>query len=192
MTRFTLKKTLLALLVLPILLSGCVGYKLVKQGEVKESDGFKLTAAGHDWSMIKLAGKRQWTFDGASLQRIQTLPAISSGKDLSNEKTDDTGMAFDSAMSELEIMELFVRSFKPAYHQLKTLNLFPAKLDGHDGFEFDFTFKNAKGLDYQGVARGAVVQEKLYLIFYVGTQVHYFKAHEQQAREMINTAKIKL
>jgi hypothetical protein len=51
---------------------------------------------------------------------------------------------------------------------------------GEDGFRFDFSYVSEEGLNYNGIAAGAVRDDKLYLVMYIGTTLHYFEKYIEE------------
>nr|CRH07981.1 Conserved protein of unknown function [Candidatus Magnetococcus massalia] len=171
-----------------MLLGGC-GYKLIKQGTHMDSGGFKVSAKSHDWSLLNRDKEKVWTYDGVGLQSLILYPAIKKDEWINTQHIEDQ-QTFDPAMSEQEIMELFVRHQKRNWQQIKASNLAPAELGGYPGFTFDLHFQSKDGVAYRSFVRGAVVQDRLYLAHYYGTDIHYFDAERLAVEAILDDAKL--
>jgi hypothetical protein len=78
-------------------------------------------------------------------------------------------------MSAIEIRELVQATMAvEAFQNVRITDLKPATFGGHPGFTFAMTMTSKQGLDMKGLARGAVIKDKLYMTVYRGAALHFF------------------
>ena len=92
-------------------------------------------------------------------------------------------------MNEVEIAELFIESMKVfgKWADGKFENLKLGKHVPFNGFKFEKTLINQDGLSYKGLTSGAVINEKLYLVFFIATELHFFKNLQNEFLNIISS-----
>lgn len=187
-TRFFLIVT-----VVVFVLVGCAHYSLITPREsISVADSFSVKT-NIAWSMAKENGLVIWTADGPVLQELIFFPGIVSGSPLIKIQGQDSKKmpTYGSSMTFLEIVDLIEATFsKLNFYKFEKQNLKPQVIGEEEGFRFDFTYVSKEGLDYKGFAAGAIKNQKLYLVLYTGTSLHYFEKYASEADYIINNLKI--
>jgi hypothetical protein len=127
-----------------------------------------------------------WTVNGFSLDRIVFINNIKDGETLFG---DDTTNTYKKDMNEVEIAELFIESMKVfgKWADGKFENLKLGKHGPYNGFKFEKTLINQDGLSYKGLTSGAVINEKLYLVFFIATELHFFNNLQNEFLNIISS-----
>ncbi|MEE8562677.1 MAG: hypothetical protein V3S92_03565 [Alphaproteobacteria bacterium] len=165
-----------------LLLTGCVGYTLVKGGQKLELGQGLSVKPPRDWNR-RTEGKHEiWTLDGPGLQYILFVKGIEDGgrifpgparRLLAPKK--DTFPNFRKGMSLLEVGELFEASLaRRGAQKIAIAGFAPAKFGGKDGFRFTFTYRTTAGLNMRGITAGALLGDKLFMVIYNGTELFFF------------------
>lgn len=174
-------------------LTGCTHYSLVTPKErISVANCFSVDT-NVAWSMAKENGVVVWTADGPGLQELIFFPGIASGSPLIKIQGQDSKKmpVYEDTMTSLEIVDLVEATFsKLNFYKFEKQNLKPQVIGGEDGFRFDFNYVSKDGLDYMGFAAGAVKSQKLYLVMYTGTSLHYYEKYASEADHIINSLKI--
>ncbi|MCP4333084.1 MAG: hypothetical protein GY785_10555 [Gammaproteobacteria bacterium] len=71
---------------------------------------------------------------------------------------------------------------------VETSNLRPHRFGADKGVMFDLEVKVSDGPDYKGVTGAMIVNEKLYLIIYLGAEPYYYEKTLDEATEIIQTS----
>lgn len=143
------------------------------------------------WSRSYQKHIEAWTVDGTSLEAIYFVKGIEPGETLVVTRDKEKWPKFDSDMTANEIMELIIDSLaRSNYAQLQPRHLRPEKFGPIEGFRFDFSFLYQNGLEGQGLATGAVIEDKLYLILYIGTRQHYFPKYLDEVNKIIQSIQL--
>lgn len=181
-------------------LTACAQYTLIKGDKrVEISDAFSIDPQVA-WTRIAnpLSSNKVeiWTIDGPYLQIVQFFKGIDDGSVL-QELHDKTGRpiknlpTFSKDMSPIEISELYETTFtRVGAQQFEVERIRPVTFAGTQGFRFDFTFAAENGLKKSGFAVGTIREDKLYLIGYVGTSLHYFDKDKGVVERLIGSAQM--
>lgn len=174
-------------------LTGCTHYSLVPPNErISVANSFSVDT-NVAWSMAKESGVVIWTADGPGLQELIFFPGIVPGAPLIKIQGQDSKKmpTYENTMTFLEIVDLVEATFsKLSYYKFEKQHLKPQVIGGEDGFRFEFNYVSKDGLDYTGFAAGAVKNQKLYLVLYTGTSLHYYGKYASEADYIINNLKI--
>ncbi|MCH8917819.1 MAG: hypothetical protein IIC52_07165 [Proteobacteria bacterium] len=177
-----MKRCLGMFLAANLLLTGCVGYTLVKGGQKLELGQGLSVKPPRDWNR-RTDGKHEvWTLDGPRLQYILFVKGIEDGGRIFSAKASrrgasgkDTLPKFRKGMNLLEVGELFVASLaRRGAQKIITAGFAPAEFGGKDGFRFTFTYRTTAGLNMRGIAAGALLGDKLFMVIYNGTEEFFF------------------
>jgi hypothetical protein len=163
-------------LFLSVLTTGCAGYSLVKGGEHVSIGSMSVQAPG-DWNHWRGGGGTEfWTLDGPALQHILFVKGVGDDEAPWPTRGDrETVPKFRKGMSAIEIRELVQATMAvEAFQNVRITDLKPATFGGHPGFTFAMTMTSKQGLDMKGLARGAVIKDKLYMTVYRGAALHFF------------------
>ena len=171
-----------AVLCLLLLLSACVSFTLVKGGKKLDLGEGVSVQPTHDWNRVKIDKFEYWTLDGLRLQNILFIKGVEDGERIApsslgarSEPEKDTFPKFRKGMTFLEIRELFEATLARQKAQRVVISDFtPGPFAGRDGFRFAFTYVTSDGLQMLGTASGAILKDKLYMVVYTGTKLHFF------------------
>ncbi len=172
------------------LITACVQYSLVKPGKVAIGDVYTVDAQ-IAWNRMTEGKNEIWTVDGPLLQELRFIKGCEDGDALFRGGAGRKLPPFKSKMTAIEIKELFETSLAHAnVAQLKTLNLRPNGFGKAQGFRFEFTYVLKNGLEKQGFALGAVIDEKLHMIVYSGTRLHYYPKHKDEVERLVRSIRM--
>lgn len=192
----------LACLVVVLTAVGCTPYQLVPEGKVEFTGKNASTITPIAWNGKNVDAVHAWTQDGPDLQNLLFHLDIADGKTLASSLDvesrvhpllvlagkipDEVSFRFQRSMTEPEIMDLFAASMgKLTGVPVATNNLRPATLGGEPGFRFDYSFTGKDEVRRSGFAVGAVVDSKLTIVHYYGTELYHFQKHRDDAERVI-------
>lgn len=194
-------------LTLCLLLSACAGYALVPPGAV-EIDGKIKVRTERAWSWkAEQGGLIHWTRDGPALERL-VFHAVADGKSLypaideeakqhfidklARTERDVVSLAFKATMTEGELMDLLAASFERAdLRHVRTLKFSPASFAAHPGFRLEYEALGKEDeVRRRGLAAGAVIDGKLYVINYFGTALYHFDKTLPDVQAIIDSVEI--
>ena len=185
-----------------LFLTGCVStkYMLVAPGVVAIED---LTVqAGTGWNQAPAAATpaarktaATWTRDGMLLDRFSIIPGVPDGEPLLVVKDKSAALpVFRADMLPNEIEELLestiVKLFGEAQAVVNTSNLRPYRYGDNAGVMFDLEATVTDSPKYNGIVGAFIADEKLYVMFYLGAQPHYYDKHVAEAESIIKSALI--
>ncbi len=125
------------------------------------------------------------------LQELRFIKGIEDGEALFRGRAGRKFPPFKSKMTAIEIKELFETSLaRIEVARLKTQNLRPESFGHAQGFRFEFTYVLTSGLEKQGLALGAVIDEKLHMIIYSGTRLHYYPKHKEDVDRLVRSIRM--
>ena len=193
-------KVRLILSSLAMLATGCISYSGINPGEMDYS-GLKVRTS-QAWNMApkeatpaSRAESRTWTQDGILLDRIVIIPGIPSGEALFKVTSSEQALpVFKADMLPNEIEELtessIVKLFGEGQVAVETANLRPHRYGENNGFLFDMNVAVSDGPNYKGITGAFVVDERLYLIIYLGAEPYYYEKHLDEALVIIKGARV--
>lgn len=174
-------------LVLAMILAGCATYSLIEPKRTTIGDLYTVEPQ-IPWSSAKSGKYEIWTVDGRALEQIQFISGLDEGEPLFKGKEQHKKQAFKKSLSASEIVELVVDGLAAdGVQQPVTKNLRPAQFGAHTGFRFEVSFVAKGGLENEGLVVGAVIKDKLYLIKYTGTRMHYFPKYRDHVERIIQS-----
>lgn len=191
----TLAKVLAGLLLLCFAVAGCMRYSMVKSDQSVRVGSTFTVETPINWSKSKQGVVETWTVDGPNLQRLIFFTGIAEDQPLFpaawGSKKQDLP-TYKSIMNSLEIEEFIETSLaRNGAYQITTRDLRPAMLDNLKGFRFEFSYLVESGLKYDGFVVGAKQEDKLLAIMYVGTALHHYGKHLNDAEKIIASAVVK-
>ena len=165
-------------------ISGCATYTLVHSG-TERTDIYEFSTP-IEWNK-RTANPSVWTLDGELLEFLVHVDGINDGHKIFTEMPSDAGRPFVSTMRPTEIVDLFVESFGPLWGaraiELQTIS--PSPFGEWQGFKFEFKFESSNGLRMRAMGHGAIIQERLYIIFFAGAADYYFEKYLPHVEQMI-------
>ena len=187
------RRLALILLFVAITLAACGGCRLVEPS--RHPVGDQMTVEPQiEWS-AKTDGKLQlWTVDGATLAAIYLVSGLEDGEPIFTIRSRgarEVQPTFQGGMTEIEIAEFVTDSLAAAgLQQLELSGLRRARFGMRTGFRFEMTFLSPHGLEGDSLVAGAVVDDKLYLIIYLGARAHYFPYYRDDVERIIESVEI--
>ena len=138
-----------------------------------------------------------WTINGYTLERIVFFKPISDGRSLFDHDSFFTQEnkkrpTFNLKMNKFEIKDFFENCiiWSREFSSFKTTNLKNYKLNDQDAISFDIEAQNELGLNYKGFAVSIVKDKKLYVIYFLATNIEFFDKYEKEAKKIISSIKI--
>jgi len=178
-----------------ILLAGCANPRLVKPEGEAEVDAYKVDPQ-IEWSRERLGSKLQiWTVDGVPLEQLRLYSDIEDGDTLFPEprrpvlrRELEHRPKFKGDMRAHDVMDLVAATLaQSGAMDVKANNLRPADFGGRAGFRFDVALQSQTGLAYEGLAAGAVTDERLQLILFMAAKRHYFDTYAPVVRRIFES-----
>lgn len=148
-----------------------------------------------EWNRPMMTIDEVWTVDGYALQMLyfhrvpngQSMPPSRNGFGKLVPPEDKTPV-FRKTMLPNEIQEFIVATLAAdGWAGVKPSGLAPAKFGNLPGFRFAFSMKSEKGLEYDGIAFGAVQGDTLHVIVYRGTRLHYFPQYSKEVEKLFSS-----
>ena len=181
-----------------VLLSGCIMFTAVPPGEFSYAgltitNGSTWNQAPSEMTRLSRSGSKTWTKNGILLDRILIIPAVPNAQPLFRQVSGSQALPlFDVNMLPNELNEFtessIVKLFGEDGAAVETSNLRPHRFGADKGVMFDLEVKVSDGPDYKGVTGAMIVDEKLYLIIYLGAEPYYYQKTLDEATEIIETA----
>lgn len=179
-----MKKVLAIALTLFALSSCTFGYQLVEP-QRQQIGGLYSVQPQIQWSKFDAGWMEMWTVDGSSLEAVRFYKGLKEGDTLIR-ADDDKLPAFRSKMRANQVREFVVDTLaQSGGNKVKADRLRPMKFGGRKGFRFDLSFLTEDGLAMKGIVVGAVIDGKLQMIIYTGTQTHYFARYKKPVERLM-------
>ena len=178
-------------LLLVVLLVGCTTMERVEQGSFTINEALTVTADGR-WNRVEPQrdGAELWTADGMPLDVLAFYVGVAEGETLGAEP-DEKAPRFRAGMSPHDIVEMYEALVTLEGSSFTLHRLAPAAFGGAQGFVFEHTTATRDGPALGGLAYGAVVGGKLYLMSYTAPKNYYYEKHLGQVREIAASARIR-
>jgi hypothetical protein len=182
------------------LTSGCVSYTLIPAGtvgvgalQVSPTENWNKAPKVHAPSLRK--GSEMWTKDGRLLDRMVIISGVPDGESLIVSPRESAALpVFRADMLPNEIEELaestFVKYFGEGNAAVSTENLRPHRFGEHRGIMFDLTAVVTESPVNKGTVGAFIVDEHLYMLFFIASTPHYYDKHIESAQELIKGARI--
>ena len=161
-----------------IFLTSCKTFQLVEKYELVSPLGIKVKPE-INWNQVQHSNNQfGWTIDGPVLNEILFISADENEYFLPFKNrwglTDPKSPQFDKSMTLLEIPDLFIKGIELYGAQLNIINLESVSFLNNNGFKFDFELITENGLKKLGIVYGTIINEKLYLMTYAGTEIEFY------------------
>jgi len=175
-------------LIICLALFGCAQFTLVEAKRQEIGNAYSV-AAQRTWNRLKEGNVELWTADGPGLESLRFYAGLKDGERLfeprAGSNDEETLPKYRSGMTVTEVMEFVVDSLtRSGASQVKGHELRPSAFGAADGFRFELSFASATGLHYEGTAIGAVVENRLHLIIYSGTELYYFPKYREDVERI--------
>ncbi len=190
----------LIILFLISILSGCITFTAVNPGEANVSGMSLMTKTSWNQAPAELSRRYRpdtkiWTQNGMMLDRLIVIPAVPSGQPILRQLSKSQALPnFDSKMLPNEIEELTESSILKMYGEgnaaVEVSNLRPHRFGQDRGIMFDLDIRVSDGPDYKGTTGAFIVDDKLYMIVFLGVIPHYYDTYLAEATEIIKSAKV--
>jgi hypothetical protein len=179
-------------LALALLLTGCTTMERVEQGMFTINETLTVSADGR-WNRVEPQrdGAELWTADGMPLDVLAFYVGVAEGETLGAEPAEGAPR-FRAGMSPHDIVELYEALVTLEGSNFTLHRLAPAAFGGTQGFLFEHTTVTRDGPALRGLAYGAVVGGKLYLMSYTAPKNYFYEKHLVQVREIAASARIKI
>jgi hypothetical protein len=184
-----MKRSCLAVALL-LLAAACAQCTLVEPKRVKIGDAYSVEAQ-IAWSKATEGKREIWTVDGPSLESLQFFKGLETGDTLFKPGRDEELPLFDAGMKPGEVLEFVVDSLsRRGGANIEPAGLRPASFGSETGFRFELTLQTGDGLLLRGAALGAVLEERLYLILYTGTETYYFDKYKDTVDSLFGSVEL--
>lgn len=186
-------KIFCSILLVAVMLSGCSNYVLVPPERVTVDNMYSLqpTIA---WNKATKGKAEIWTIDGRILQELYFINGLDDGDKLFSsikQSVNEKMPTFKEGMTALDIKDIFVSGAALlGVTNVKAQNIRPFNFGRHTGFRFELEYTLSSGLEKRGFAVGAVLEEKLYLIAFTATRIHFFDAYKDEAERIVNSIRL--
>jgi hypothetical protein len=178
-------------IVIAAALCGCATYSTVEPKRTTIADLYEVEPQVR-WSAFRDGSSEVWTVDGYALQSLRFVKGVRDGDPVLTIKGVDKMPRFRATMHAHEVMELVVDTLTAAgAAQVEAQGPRPARLGTADGFAFDLTYLQRTGLEAQALVVGAIVKERLHLIWYSGARQHYFGRYKDDVQRLIQSVTLR-
>ena len=173
-------------------------YMLVEPGKVEINKIYSVSTnknwsqfQDHEYSFLF------WTIDGYTLQRIVFFKPVEDGRSLFDHeswftKENEKRPIFDSKMNKFEIKEFFENCiiWSREFTNFETPNIKNYKFGDTEGVSFDINAQNELGLKYKGFAISGIKNKKLYLVYFIATEMEFYDKYKEEVKKIISSIKI--
>ncbi|MGE0746626.1 MAG: hypothetical protein AB7K86_15325 [Rhodospirillales bacterium] len=171
--------------------AACDRYTLVENGPVT-MDSVYTVEPQIAWNRRSDGNTVTWTVDGPALEEVRFINGLEDGDRLFEGADAKKLPTFGAKMTPIEVQEFFEQSFiRAGVLDMKARGLRPAPFGNADGFRFEFAYSLEDGLEREGIATGMLRGEKLYLIVYSGTRLHFFGKYKAVAERVIASVRLR-
>jgi hypothetical protein len=171
------------------LLSGCAAYTAVEPAKHREIGGVFRVEPSTLWSASKEGNREVWTINGFGLDAISFVTNVADGEAVSPKIQDKDAPTFRAGMSATDVVDLYesVLAYR-GFSQVEAQNLRPHAISGQNGFRFDYTAFDDKGLGKRGTVIGLIDPEKgLNLVIFEAAAEHYYDASLAAAEKVLGS-----
>ena len=169
---------------LALVLAGCASMAQVEPGEFTIAGALTVRSDGR-WNRVEPPRSEAdatavWTAEGVTLDMLLFYVGIAEGE-----------RGFRAAMLPHEVVELYESWVAEDGSSFRLERLAPAQLGGTPGFVFEHKTTTRSGLALRGLAYGAVVERRLYLISYTAPDSHLYAKHLPAVQALAASARIR-
>lgn len=177
---------------------GCNTYTLAPAGKPITVASTLNATPEIDWSRYQKGNVETWTVDGPLLEDLSFFSGIEDGSPLApnsywwgrqtTTQSEGKPPAFRKGMGSIEIAELVRDTYnRKGFQHFTIANIQPDRFAGQEGVRFDFTFVTKDGLDKEGLAVGAVIDDKLHIAIYTGAKEYYYAKYKDAVEQMLSS-----
>ena len=172
-------------IIISVLLIGCAPWMKVGGGYKNSHDKYSVDLP-KGWMKLNTDKCLFITRDGSLLQNI-TIERIDLEKPLNNTKKK-----LSKNMLPLEVSEIIIDNISSdkAVLNLSIIENIPVTIDGNQGFEILFTYKNHDGLTFKSLYCGFLHESWLYKIRYTAAERYYFHKDVGVFEKLLNSFKL--
>jgi hypothetical protein len=150
-------------------------------------------ARWNHWSARMSKKSETWSYDGPLLNRVDFYAAVGGGEALIKERSKkrDPLPKFAPNMQASDIAEMYERTSRisAGTSDFSVDTVVPAPFAGQKGFRFTYHYTAQDDtLTRKGIASGAVIGGKLYLITYTAPALYYFDTSLNDAQAIMDSA----
>ena len=169
------------------LVSACATYTEVPPAKPHQIGGVFSVEPSSSWSSMKTKRGEIWTVNGFGLERMAFITNVPDGEPILTSDNDKDGPAFRADMNVTDVVNLYEAMLTTSgYSQIDVSDLRPHSISGRDGFRFDYTAYDNKGLAKRGMVVGLIDAEKgLNLVLYEAAAEHYYDAMLADAEKVL-------
>lgn len=173
-------------------------WELVDRGETRKvaRSDVRVTAS-EEWNRSTTRPNKWteiWTQDGTSLNELLFFARIKDGKPLFKEQDKKRAPLpkFESDMLPTDLVELFRDTAQIVLGgaQFETGTVEPSTLAGYPGVHFEYSYSGGDNLSKRGEVRAAIIDGRLYMITFEAPRIHYFDETIDEARAIMDSARI--
>jgi hypothetical protein len=166
----------------------------VAPGTVTIGEGLVLSADGR-WNRLdppepEADADEAWTAEGVTLDMILFYVGVADGHALGARADAARMPAFRAGMLPHDIVELYEAMVAHDGGGFELERLAPAQFGGVPGFVFEHTTTARSGPVLRGLAYGAVVDGRLYLMSYTAPAAHFYAKHLASVQALAASARI--
>lgn len=170
-------------------------FSLIEPGKVEINKMYSLETT-KNWSQFqdKEYNFIFWTVNGYSLERIVFFRPISENNSLYDHnsfltKEDKKRPIFNSNMNKFELKEFFEDCilWSRRLTKIESTNFKNYQIDTVDGITFDISGQNESGLPYKGFVVAGVKDKKLYLAYFIASEMEFYPRYIKEAKKIISS-----
>ena len=170
-------------------------FSLIEPGKVEINKMYSLETT-KNWSQFqdKEYNFIFWTVNGYSLERIVFFRPISENNSLYDHnsfltKEDKKRPIFNSTMNKFELKEFFEDCilWSRRLTKIESTNFKNYQIDTVDGITFDISGQNESGLPYKGFVVAGVKDKKLYLAYFIASEMEFYPRYIKEAKKIISS-----
>lgn len=192
------------MLILLALIAACATSKYASVVSGVTSFGELRVTIGEGWlrapaSLIpeERSSSRTLTRENLEQDRLMIIPGVSDGEAIFRNQNEATPLpAFAANMNSEQIAAMVGQSMQQTlWNGNATVAIKNARDHGYHGiagFAFDLDVNMPSGPDHKGVAGGFVYEDRLYVIVYSAESPEYFDRQFDVARELIDSATVRI
>ncbi len=144
------------------------------------------------WSRSTTSRQENWTINGLGLDSVRFFTNIKDGTPFIKLGGDEPPPLYRAGMRPTEIAETFVDTLtREGAGRVSYSDLAPVKFGDQQGFEFKIRYFNCDGLEYQGIARGAIdYKDRLQLMLFQAPAVCYYESASPAAIALFDSVRM--